>query len=106
WQELRWRLLQAALQRSPVRLPSVDARRRLAVATLGLSAFAAGDVHSDALRRIGLRLYRPPLEPVLGQVVAGGPAERAGLAPGDRIARVQGRPIDPGAVLVAAVRLG
>src|SRR2546422_5015674 len=104
WQELRWRLLQAALQRSPVRLETVDERGHLAVATLDLSGFPAADVESDVLERIGLRLYRPPLEPVLGQVVAGGPAERAGLAPGDRIARVDGRPIDSWESLVAAVR--
>src|SRR2546422_6399673 len=104
WQELRWRLLQAALQRSPVRLETVDERGHLAVATLDLSGFPAADVESDVLERIGLRLYRPPLEPVLGQVVAGGPAERAGLAPGDRIARGDGRPNDSWESLVAAVR--
>src|SRR2546425_1302721 len=104
WQELRWRLLQAALQRSPVRLETVDERGHLAVATLDLSAFPAADVESDVLERIGLRLYRPPLEPVLGQVVAGGPAERARLAPRDRIARVDRRPIDSWGSLVAAVR--
>jgi len=104
WQELRWRLLQSALQRSPVRLETVDERGHLAVATLDLSGFPAADVESDVLERIGLRLYRPPLEPVLGQVVAGGPAERAGLAPGDRIARVDGRPIDSWESLVTAVR--
>src|SRR2546425_6273137 len=94
WQELRWRLLQAALQRSPVRLETVDERGHLAVATLDLSAFPAAEVESDVLERIGLRLYRPPLEPVLGQVVAGGTAQRSGLAPCDRIARVDGMPLD------------
>src|SRR5256885_15772065 len=102
WQELRWRLLQAALQRSPVRLETVDERGHLAVATLDLSGFPAADVESDVLERIGLRLYRPPLEPVLGQVVGGGPAQRAGPAPGDPIARVDGRPIDSWESLVAA----
>src|SRR5882672_1484411 len=62
WQELRWRVLQAALQRSPVKLETVDERGDIAVATLDLSAFPAADIESDVLERIGLRLYRPPLE--------------------------------------------
>src|SRR2546425_11418203 len=104
WQELRWRLLQAALQRSPVRLETVDERGHLAVATLDLSAFPAADVESDVLERLGLRLYRPPLEPVLGQVVAGGAAQRARLPPRDRIARGDRRPIHSRESLVAAGR--
>jgi regulator of sigma E protease len=104
WQELRWRVLQAALQRHPVKLETVDERGHISVATLDLSAFPAAEVEADVLERIGLRLYRPPLDPVLGQVVAGGPAERAGLAPGDRIVRVDDKPIDSWEALVAAVR--
>ncbi|HXM83716.1 MAG TPA: RIP metalloprotease RseP [Burkholderiales bacterium] len=104
WQELRWRVLQAALQRHSVKLETVDERGHISAATLDLSGFPAAEVESDVLERIGLRLYRPPLDPVLGQVVAGGPAERAGLAPGDRIVRVEGKPIDSWEALVAAVR--
>ncbi|HZE61240.1 MAG TPA: RIP metalloprotease RseP, partial [Burkholderiales bacterium] len=88
WQELRWRVLQAALQREPVKLETIDERGHIAVATLDLSGFPAADVESDVLERVGLRLHRPALPPVLGQIVAGGAAERAGLAPGDRIVRV------------------
>src|SRR6476646_116322 len=68
WQELRWRVLQAALQRE------------------------------------SLRLQRPPLDPVIGQVVAGDPAERAGLAPGDRVVRAGDKRIDSWDSLVAEIR--
>jgi regulator of sigma E protease len=104
WQELRWRVLQAALQREALRLETVNERGHIGEATLDLRSYPSGDVESDALERVGLRLYRPPLEPVLGQVVAGGAAERAGLAPGDRIARVDGRPTESWDALVSAVR--
>jgi len=104
WQEVRWRVLQAALQREPVRLETLDERGHIAVATLDLREFPAAEVEADALERIGLRLYRPALEPVLGQVVSGGPAERAGLAPGDRIVRAAGKPVGSWEALVAAVR--
>src|SRR5690606_9659234 len=85
WQEVRWRVLQAALQREPLRLETIDERGNLSSARLDLRDFPADDVGGDALERIGLRLYRPPLEPVIGRLVAGGPAEQAGLAPGDHV---------------------
>jgi regulator of sigma E protease len=104
WQELRWRVLQSALQRAPLRLEVLDDKGHLRDAVLDLRSFPADDVESDALERVGLRLYRPPLEPVLGQVVPGGAAERAGLASGDRVLLADGRPVRSWEELVGAVQ--
>jgi regulator of sigma E protease len=104
WQELRWRVLQAALQRQSVRLEVENDRGHLGSATLDLGSFPTDDVESDALERIGLRLFRPPLDPVIGQVVAGGAAERAGLAAGDRVVEADGKPVATWEALVAAVQ--
>jgi regulator of sigma E protease len=104
WQELRWRVLQSALQRAPLRLDVVNEKGHLSTVTLDLRSFPADDVESDALERVGLRLYRPPLDPVLGQVVSGGAAERAGLAPGDRILLADGKPVRTWEELVSAVQ--
>jgi len=104
WQELRWRILQAALQRQPVRLETLDERGHIIAARLDLSAFPAEDVEGDAMERVGLRLYRPPLDPILGQVVAGGAAERAGLQAGDRILRADGKVVPSWEALVNAIR--
>ena len=104
WQELRWRVLQAALQRQTLRLEIVNERGHLGETTLDLRGYPADEVEADALDRVGLRLYRPPLEPVVGQIVAGGPAERAGLAAGDRIVRADDKPVDSWDALVAAIR--
>jgi regulator of sigma E protease len=104
WQELRWRVLQAALQREPVKLETLNERGHLSSVTLDLRSFPADEVESDALERVGLRLYRPPLPPVLGQVVAGGAAERAGLLPGDRIVRAAGAPVGSWEAFVNAIR--
>jgi regulator of sigma E protease len=104
WQELRWRVLQAALERHSVQLEIENERGHLGTAKLDLSGFPSADVETDVLERIGLRLYRPPLEPVLGQVLAGGAAERAGLQSGDRIVRVDGKPIDNWDAFVNVVR--
>jgi len=104
WQELRWRVLQAALQREPVRLETQDERGNIAEVKLDLRGFPAADVEADVLERVGLRLYRPPLPPLLGQIVPGGAAERAGLAVGDRIVRADGTPIETWEAFVNAVR--
>ncbi len=104
WQELRWRVLQAALQREAVKLETLDERGHIAVVTLDLRGFPTAEVESDVLERVGLRLYRPPLAPLLGQIVAGGAAERAGLQPGDRILRVDGAPIQTWEDFVNVVR--
>ena len=104
WQELRWRVLQSALQRSTVRLEVLNEKGHLRDVTLDLRSFPADDVDSDALERIGLRLYRPSLDPVIGQVMRGGAAERAGLLPGDRIVLADGKPVESWDALVAAVQ--
>ena len=104
WQELRWRVLQAALQRDAVQLETIDERGHIDTVMLDLRSFPSADVEADALERVGLRLYRPPLPAVLGQVVAGGPAERAGLEPGDRIVRADGAAVADWEAFVNVVR--
>ena len=104
WQDLRWRVLQAALQRQKISVEVIDGRDRISVLTLDLSAFPSEEVESDMMERLGLRLFRPALPPVLGQVVAGSAAERVGLAAGDRITHADGRPLATWDDLVQAVR--
>jgi regulator of sigma E protease len=104
WQELRWRVLQAALQRERVTLEVVNERGHLTQLVLDLSDFPASEVESDVLERVGLRLFRPTLAPVLGQVVAGGAAEGAGLAKGDRITHIDDKAVDTWDDLVREVR--
>jgi regulator of sigma E protease len=104
WQELRWRVLQGALQREKLAVQVIDERERISNLTLDLAGFSADDVESDMIERIGLRLYRPALPAVLGQVVSGSAAERAGLLPGDRITHADGRALDTWDDLVQAVR--
>jgi regulator of sigma E protease len=97
-------VLQHALQGESARLETLDERGHLDAATLDLSGFSANDAESDVLERAGLRLYRPPLDAVLGRVVPGSPAEHAGLRPGDRIVAADGTPIRGWDAFVNAVR--
>jgi regulator of sigma E protease len=92
WQDLRWRVLKAALQREAVQLETLSERGHLQSSTLDLRGFPADEVEKDVLERIGLNLHRPPLEPVLGRVDAG-PGQRAGLLPGDLVTHIDGAPV-------------
>ncbi len=104
WQDLRWRVLQAALQRQKVSVEVIDVRDRISVLTLDLGGFPSDEVESDLMERLGLRLFRPALPPVLGQVVAGSAAERAGLVAGDRITHADGSALATWDDLVQVVR--
>ena len=104
WEDVRWRVLQAALQREVLKLEFIDSRGHLSQSSMDLSGFSSEAVEADVIERIGLRLYRPPLDPVVGKLVPGGPAERAGLQEGDRILRVDGAPVDTWEALVGLVR--
>jgi regulator of sigma E protease len=104
WQDLRWRVLQGALQRERLALEVIDERNRISHLTLDLTGFPSDDVESDLMERIGLRLHRPALPAVLGQVVSGSAAERAGLRAGDRITHADGRALETWDDLVQAVR--
>jgi regulator of sigma E protease len=55
---------------------------------------------------LALVVGRPVIAPVLGRVTESGPAARAGLRAGDRIAALNGKPLDDWEDLLAAVQDG
>lgn len=91
--DLRWQTTQAALDGRPLHLVVSDGdgghRRQLLLQT---SSVAAADVDATLMRRLGFGA--PYAEPVLGEVMAGGPAAEAGLRKGDRVLRIDGRPVE------------
>ena len=104
WQEVRWQVLQLALDRKNARLEVQGAAGGLDWRTLDLAQVKADEVEGDLLSRLGLRLFRPAVPPAIGQVVSGGVAERAGLHARDRVLAIDGQPIATWDALVAKVR--
>ena len=102
WSEMRWRLLQSAIsgQAARVELARSDARgdRVSSEIILPLSHITGDDLDSHLLDHLGLDLARPPAQ--LGQIMAGGPAERAGLQSGDLILQMNGEPVPDGVAFV------
>jgi regulator of sigma E protease len=106
WQDLRWRLLQLAVEKQPVRLETIDRRHNSGAHTLDLSRFDLDELDGDPLTRLGLYLWisRPDVPPVIESVEPKSPADAAGLKSGDRVVAVDGREIQRWDELVPAVR--
>jgi regulator of sigma E protease len=58
----------------------------------------------QVLRELGLTPYRPPLQPIIGEVLPGEAAEQAGLRAGDRLLAVDGQPVTDWNAWVERVR--
>ena len=107
WSDLRWKLLQLAVEKSPARLDvkrdaQGGANTVTEVVTLRTDSLTSTDLESDFLGKLGLDLARP--KAVLGKVIPGGAAEKAGLQAGDEIHSVNGKPVSDGLAFVEAVR--
>jgi regulator of sigma E protease len=91
WQDLRWRLLKAsghAEATIEVERPSVSGQRERLARNISLATLTSADWEGNFMSTLGLKIdFGPPL---IDQVVAGKPAERAGLRTNDRILAVDG----------------
>jgi regulator of sigma E protease len=87
--DLRWQVTRAVLRGQALQLmvSERDGRGQRRV-VLELDRLGSTEIDAATMQRIGLG--GPFSEPVLGEVKAGGPAARAGLAAGDRVLAIDG----------------
>lgn len=110
WQELRWRLLDGALRQNAeagqgeVRVEGRSAQGERLFHVLDLRGVEAKDIDGGFLDKLGLRLYQPVVEPVIGQVAEDSVAQRAGLRQGDEIVAANGVPVRRWSEVVEVVR--
>ena len=92
WQALRGALIDGALDGEPMELMLRDGDGSLRTVVLPR---AVKSMEPDALfAELGLQPYRPPIAPVLREIVDGSAAQAAGFRPGDRLLAVDGKPLD------------
>ncbi len=109
WSDLRWKLMQAAIENAPVRLGILPAERLQQSGdagekkvTLQTTDLSTEDLEGDFLAKLGIDLARPPA--ILGRIVPDGPAMRAGLKEGDLIEKVNDVPVRDGLAFIEQVR--
>ena len=94
WQDLRWRLLKAsghAEATLEVERPNAPGQPEHATRTLSLATLTSADWEGNYMSTLGLKVdFGPPL---VDQVVAGKPADRAGIRANDRILAVDAVPV-------------
>lgn len=103
WQDARWLLLKYAVDRATVGIEVQNERSEIYVRRLDMSSLKTTDLDGDFLRALGFARLQPPLAPVIGRVVAGGAAERAGLAAGDEVLAIDGTPVKRWDEVVSAI---
>lgn len=103
FEDLRWRLTQAALSGEDMQL--LVSREEGGVArelVLPLSEVDVKEADATLFRRIGI--LSPWTAPVMGDVMPGGAAEIAGLRAGDRVLRIEGQAVSDGSALRQRIR--
>ncbi|MBA4382881.1 MAG: RIP metalloprotease RseP, partial [Sideroxydans sp.] len=94
WQEIRWVMLDKILQQKAanIELRTQDGESEFRV--LEVSGLTAADLDGDFMHKLGLKPYQPPVYPIIGKLVEGGAAQRAGFLVDDKILSVDGKYVE------------
>jgi len=84
WSEARWALLEASLDNKSVEVEAINNNNELHLHTLNFNNIKS-DAEIDVMEKIGVEMFKPEAEAVIGQVLSGGVAENIGLKENDRI---------------------
>lgn len=101
WNDLRLALLEPVIEQRDTTLVVERGGERRSV-SLDTSGLPAGEAERDFLATLGLRIA--PGDVAIGNVAAGGAAERDGLRAGDLIRAIDGRPIERAAQVIRVVQ--
>lgn len=89
FQDLRLELLRAGVAGDPLVLELADGRS----VQLDAPPMDTENLERDTLRPLGIVRYDPEIDPVIGEVLPGGAAARAGFQSGDRLVAANGKAV-------------
>ncbi|ODU43820.1 MAG: RIP metalloprotease RseP, partial [Thiobacillus sp. SCN 63-374] len=89
FQDLRLELLRAGVAGDPLVLELADGRS----VQLDAPPMDTENLERDTLRPLGIVRYAPEIDPVIGEVLPGGAAARAGFQSGDRLVAANGKAV-------------
>lgn len=105
WEQVSWVLLDLAVQgEAEVHIEARTKEGKIVRHLLNMEGLTSDDLGENFLQALGLQSYQPLLPPVIGSLVEGGVAQRAGLLPEDKILRVDNHYIENWNELVTRVR--
>ena len=104
WSDVRWLLLKDAVRRESATIVVETAGGARETRRIDLTGLSKDDLDRDFLGKLGLRPFRPSAPARLGRVLAGSAAQRAGLADGDLVLAVSGKPVASWFDFTAAVQ--
>ncbi|GAB4059033.1 RIP metalloprotease RseP [Uliginosibacterium sediminicola] len=93
WSDLRWAVMDAALDGRSLQLDVRKEDGTHARRSLSLAGVSIDDRQPDPMQQAGLSLPVPPIPAVIGKVLEGSPAAAAGLQAGDRILAIDAQPV-------------
>lgn len=107
WNELRWKVMQAVVDKAPVKLdvrhanPAAAGGNLLDTVNLSTDGVSTKDLEGDYLGKLGIKLALG--KAIVGKVQPDGPAMKAGLQNGDLITAINGETITDSAAFIAKV---
>jgi len=104
WQDVQWVMLEKGIKRQSVTIKTTNATNEVATHNLALSGLNKEDFETDFLNKLGLNPNQPKLPAVIGRVVEGSPAQKAGLRPGDQVVAVDGLVMSDWQALVSQIQ--
>ena len=93
WNDVNWRMLKEAVNRSRVQVEVVGANGVRGYRAMDLTGMTSEDVDGSLLQKLGLRPYVPRSPAVLGKVLPDRAGQKAGLQTGDRIEAINDKPV-------------
>jgi regulator of sigma E protease len=87
WQDARWALLEASLDKKTVKIDAMSNGNELHQHILSFGGIS-NDAEIDVLDKIGVEMFRPNVEAVIGEILPNSVAQKVGLKKDDRILSV------------------